>query len=266
MPQPQALPQQRIKADYVLVRGISSCVGPRLLRVVGSMAVVCIGVSSMLHAQAPPCPPPNAHISIDSGTYGPQPGVTFRLRHFTGTLTPQGHSAPLCYLKQTLLTRAEIYASDDSLTEVFASKLDASGSKIKDFKVTNVPGQVTLSGKIVKVIPINFSVKGTITTDGSLLLLHADKIDADGIPVKALLGMIGEHLSAVLNMRGVGGVSVEDNTIRFAPEKIAHLIGHIQSVESMQSGLILRYSSVRSAPHRSKPAAQEVPENSTRKE
>ncbi len=232
MPMPHSLPNpassvlNRIRPTFVWAcLFAATLLAPQLLRAQGP----------------PPCPPPNGHISIDSGTYSSQPGVTFKLRHFTGALVPQGRTAPLCYLKQTLLARAEIYVTDASLTEVFSSKLAASGSKIKDFKVVNAPGEVTLSGKIVKVIPINFTVKGPVTTDGTVLMLHADKISADGIPVKALLGLIGEHLSALLSMKGVGGVTVEENTLKFAPEKIAHLIGHIQSVESTEAGLILRY-------------------------
>ena len=208
-----------------------------------------------LHAQGPPpCPPPNAHLSIDSGTYSSQPGVSFKLRHFTGTLVPQGQTPPLCYLKQTLLTSAEIYVTDASLSEIFSTKLAATASKIKDFKVANSPGQVILSGKIVKIIPIDFSIKGTVTTDGTVLLLHADKIKADGIPIKALLGMVGEHLSNVFSLKGVGGIIVEDNLIKFSPDKIAHLKGHIQSVESTEAGLILRYGGTHSRSRSARPA------------
>jgi hypothetical protein len=218
------------------------------------LAALLLALPLTLAAQAPPaCPPQNSHIVIDSGTFSSQPGVLFRLKHFTATLVPMGKSAPLCYGKFTVLSRGEIYVSDESLTAVFAGKLGSSGSKIHDFKVVNAPDKVTLSGTITKVIPIAFSVSGPVTTDGAVLIVTATGIKADGIPVKALLGLIGEHLNSVFSMKGVTGVTVEDNTLRFAPEQIAHLKGHIQSVETTAGGIILRYGRA-PAVHPSPPA------------
>ncbi len=186
------------------------------------------------------CPQPT-HISIQSGTFSSQPGVSFRLTHFVATLVPRTRVLPGCLEKDTVMTRGEIFVSNESLTQVFAGKLTGSESKIKDFKVQNGVGHVTLSGHVTKLIPIDFSIDGPVTTDGSSLLLDASKIKADGIPVKALLGLVGEHLSAVLTMNGVAGVAVNDNQLAFSPEQIAHLKGHIDSVETTERGLTLRY-------------------------
>ena len=186
------------------------------------------------------CPQPT-HISIQSGTFSSQPGVSFRLTHFVATLVPRTKVLPTCLEKDTVMTRGEIFVSNDSLTQVFAAKLTDSSSKIKDFKVQNGVGHVTLSGHVTKLVPIDFSVDGPVTTDGSSLLLDASKIKADGIPVKALLALVGEHLSAVLKMNGVAGVTVNENQLVFSPEQIAHLKGHIESVETTDQGIILRY-------------------------
>ena len=154
---------------------------------------------------------------------------------------PRTQVLPTCLEKDTVMTHGEIFVSNESLTQVFAGKLQNSESKIKDFKVENDVGQATLSGHITKVIPIDFTIAGPVTTDGTSLLLDANKIKADGIPIKALLALIGEHLSAVLKMNGVPGVTVNDNQLVFSPAAIAHIKGHLDSVETTEKGITLRY-------------------------
>lgn len=198
-------------------------------------------LAGVSQAQAPPCPAPVAHISIQTGSYSSQPGVTFELRHFVAALVPQSDKAPDCYGKITAVSHAEIFVSNASLTRVFAEKLGQTASKIKNFEVQNHVGQVTLKGKIVKLIPIDFSISGPLTTDGVALLLDAREIKADGIPVKMLMAMVGEHLGSILKLKGMNGITVEDNRMAFLPEKIAHLKGYISSVETTEEGLTLRY-------------------------
>lgn len=195
-------------------------------------------------AQTPACSRSVGHMDVSRGDYSPQPGVTFDLRHFSATLVPQGRSAPLCFQKLTVVSHAVIFASNASLTQVFAQKLTQSGSKIRDLQVIHSPDGVTIKGIITKIIPVHFSIFGPVTTDGTVISMHAEKIDADGIPIKALLAMLGEHLSAVLGMKGVTGVSVEENTMSFSPEQVAHLKGHLQSVTTSAAGLTLTYAPI----------------------
>ncbi len=193
--------------------------------------------------QKDPCPGPVSRLEFEKGTYSSQPGVVFDLRHFNGQLVPRGRRSPLCYEKLTEMAHGEIFVTAESLTRVFTTKLDRDAqTHVRDLKVESGAGTVKLSGEVVKVIPIKFSIEGPVTTDGTSLLLNAKKIDADGIPIKPLLAMIGDHLSSVMRVNGMGGgVSVNENTILFAPEKIAHLRGHIASVEATPEGLTLRY-------------------------
>lgn len=204
-------------------------------------AFVFFLVCPVLRAAENNCPPAISHIVMDSGSYSSRPGVTFRLRHFNATLVPMGKTAPSCYAKVTVVSRAEIFVSNESLTNVFTEKLGGGETKIKDFKIENGVGKVTLTGKITKVVPLNFTISGPVTTDGTSLLLDAGQIKADGIPIKALLGIIGEHLNNVLGMKGVRGVAVTENQISFSPEEVAHLKGHIESVETTADGLTLHY-------------------------
>ncbi len=194
-----------------------------------------------LHAQANPCSSQVSHIVMETGSYSSQPGVTFDLRHFAATLVPQGSKAPECYAKVTVVSRAEIFVSNESLTHVFSEKLGKTDSKIKNLKIENGLGKVTLSGSITKLMPIEFTISGPVTTDGRALLLDASQIKADGIPVKVLMKMVGEDLGSMLGLKGVNGITVEENRMSFFPEQIAHLRGYISSVETNKDGLILRY-------------------------
>ena len=178
---------------------------------------------------------------METGSYSSQPGVTFNLRHFVATLVPEGDNAPACYAKVTVVSRAEIFVSNESLTHVFSEKLGRTDSKIKNLKIENGLGKVTLSGSFTKLMPIQFTISGPVTTDGTALMLDASQIKADGIPVKLLMKMVGEDLGSMLGLNGVNGIKVEDNRMSFFPEQIAHLRGHISSVETTNEGLILRY-------------------------
>lgn len=197
--------------------------------------------SVFAHGQAIKCPDASSHIVIEEGSYGTQPGVDFLLHHFSATLVPLGKKEPMCLEKMTDVAHAVIFISNESLTRIFAAKLGATGSKIRNFTVQQGVGTVTLSGEMTKVIPIKFSIEGPVTTDGNVISMNATKIVADGIPVKPLLTMVGAHLGSMLTFKGVGGVTVNGNTMSFSPEKIAHLKGYISSVEATPQGLTLHY-------------------------
>ncbi len=193
------------------------------------------------HAEGVTCPDAPAHIVVESGSYSSQPGVTFALHHFAATLVPLGRTAPMCLQKMTDVTHADIFVSNESLTRIFAKKLGASDSKIRNLQIEHGLGKATLSGEVVKVIPVKFSISGPVTTDGTMLSMNATSIVADGIPVKPLLNLVGEKLSSMLSFQGVGGVTVEGNVLSFSPEKIAHLKGYIMSVDTTPEGLTLHY-------------------------
>ena len=203
-------------------------------------AFSCNWISS-LTAQQLKCPTGPSHIGMESGQYSSQPGVSFQLRHFSATLVPIGKTLPSCMDKLTEVAHADIFVSNESLTRVFAKKLGTTDSKIRDLRIQHDVGTATLSGEITKVIPIKFSIEGPITTDGTSLSMNVTKIVADGIPVKLLLGMVGEQLGSMLSFKGVGGVVVQGNTLSIFPEKVAHLKGYITSVEATPKGLTLHY-------------------------
>ncbi len=204
-------------------------------------SIACLTLlAASVRSQPIPCPA-LSHISIANGTYSPQSGVNFQLHPFVATLVPVSKQVPSCFIKMTVVSRATIFISNETLTRVFAEKLGATQSNIKGLKIENGLGKVTLSGQIVKIIPLQFSIAGPVSTDGTDLIVHAESIKADGIPLRLLLGMVGQHLSSVLGLKDVNGIQVEENVLRFSPERIAHLKGYIASAQTTPQGLILRY-------------------------
>ena len=219
-----------------------------------TIALACLTLVPVVQAQKVECPVGASHIDMTRGSYSSQPNVVFQLRNFHAALVPLGKTAPLCFEKMTVVSHAEIFVSNRALSEIFSEKLQKSDSKIKDFRVENGMTSATLSGSITHLIPIHFSVEGPVTTDGTDIRLNADKIKADGIPLKALLALVGEHLNAILKLNGVDGVKIDGNALSFSPEKVAHLKGHIAQVITSADGLTLRYATDRvprgqQAPH-----------------
>ncbi len=206
-----------------------------------SFAALCSFCGAVSHAQQPACPDASSHIVVERGSYSSQPGVSFALHHFSATLVPMGKTLPACLAKMTDVAHADIFVSNESLTKVFAKKMGATASSIQNLKIENGLGKVSLSGEMVKIIPLKFTIEGPVTTDGTLLLLNAKKINADGIPLKLLLTLVGQHLGSMVGFKGVSGVEVNENVISFSPEKIAHLKGYIASVDTTPQGIKLHY-------------------------
>jgi len=195
-----------------------------------------------VHAQTlPQCPPPVSHIQVEAGSFATQPGATFRLKHFSADLVPRGKSAPMCYAKLTVIHHGEIVADDASLIKVFTTKLAKGESKIKNFKIVNETQKVTLSGTLRKVVPVKFTIEGTLSTDGSSVSLHATTFKADGVPVKGLLGIFGKDLSSVVKVKGVQGISIQQNTVSFKLEPLADLKGHLAAASNIEGALVLRF-------------------------
>lgn len=176
---------------------------------------------------------------MEKGQYSPLEGAMFNLQDFAATMVARGKSSPLCFARTTEVQHGEVFISAESLTKLFAQKVEQSKSSISELKVEVKDNAAHLSGKVHKGIDIPFEIEGPISSDGTLLILHAKKIKAEGIPVKGLLGMVGVHLGSMLGSEGVSGVSATGDTLVFEPVKIAHVRGRITSAQLTSKGLAL---------------------------
>lgn len=153
------------------------------------------------------------------------------LHNFSAAMIARGAQSPFCFMRTTDVHRGTVEISVESLSRIFERKIQESESKVSNIKLKLGMGEVHLSGKLHKGITIPFSIDGDLTTDGTMLILNEKKFHAEGVPVKGLLALVGIHLSSLISSESIEGVSAQGNTLIFAPEKIAHVKGHIQSLD-----------------------------------
>ncbi|HEY6969400.1 MAG TPA: hypothetical protein VJA94_09350 [Candidatus Angelobacter sp.] len=178
-------------------------------------------------ADQPPCPEPVTHLIVDKGQYDPAPGAVFVLQGFRASLISHGKKQPGCSLRVTRIEHGELLISADSLTKFFDRRIEQTGSKIDNIRVEIKDGMLHLKGKVHKGVGIPFEVEGPVSTDGTNLIVQAKKIKAEGLPMKGLLGMLGVHLSSLINSGKVNGVVADGDKLVFEPLKIANIEGKI---------------------------------------
>ena len=191
------------------------------------------------------CPQPVTYLSMDRGEYSSIPGAVIGLQHFAARMVARGKTQPLCSARTTEIQRGEIFIGTQSLTRIFGQKIEQSGSKISDLKVEVKDDQIHLKGKVHKGIDIPFEVAGPVSTDGTNLKVEAKKVKAEHLPVKALMGMVGMHLSSLLQSEQAQGVTAQGNTLIFEPDKIAHVQGRISAVHLTPNGIDISFVNTR---------------------
>ncbi len=211
------------------------------MRAVLSSIGLFFGLARLCPAVEPPKCPATSQISMSSGDFSSQPGVSFHLRGFAGKSVPEGARAPMCFQKDTVVQHGVIFVSSESLTHLFAKKISDAGGLIQDLKIEHAENLVRMTGTIKKVVPIHFTVEGPVSTDGTSISVNATSIKADGIPVKGLLALFGKSLGSVMGSQNVTGLTIEEDRASFRPDLLAHLKGHILSAVTSPNGLTLTY-------------------------
>lgn len=182
---------------------------------------------------------------MEKGQYSPLEGTTFSLQDFAANMVARGKASPLCFARTTDVLHGQVFISAESLARLFAQKVQQANTSVSQVKVEIRDDVAHLSGKVHKGIDISFEIAGPISTDGTVLILRARKIKAEGIPMKGLLGMIGVHLSSLLGSESVNGVATKGDTLIFEPIKIAHVRGHITSAHLASDGLTIVFGQTR---------------------
>jgi hypothetical protein len=191
------------------------------------------------------CPAHVTHMSMERGAYSPQPGAVFDLSSFDADMMARGNSSPLCFVRTTQIRSAQVFVSSESLSRMFELKIAQSNSKVSDIKVeTRDNNTARLSGKIKKKVTLPFEIEGPVSTDGRDLVLDAKEVNAGKLPIKWLLGMLGENLAKLLGSNSVSGVLVKGNTLIFQPSKIAHVEGHISKLQLTNQGMRITFAEV----------------------
>lgn len=196
---------------------------------------------SLRAAEEITCPAPVTTMEMQKGDYSPLPGAVFNLQNFAAVMVARGKQMPLCLARTANIQRGQVFMTDASLTKMFTQKLHQAASPVKDLAVSMSEERIKLTGKVHQGTDMPFDVEGPLSTDGTMLMLHVTKIKAEGIPVKALLGLVGKNLASLFDSAPSSGVLVRENTIIIDPLKIAHVRGRIQSARLVAHGVVINF-------------------------
>ena len=214
---------------------------PKIIRAALFIALTWAFGALVAGAEQLKCPSPVTEMTMEKGQYSPLQGATFNLEGFAAKMVARGKTSPLCFARTTDVLHGQAFISSESLTKLFAQKVQQANASVSDLKIELNSDAAHLSGKVHKKIDIPFEIEGPVSTDGTVLILHAKKIKAEGIPVKGLLGIIGVHLGSLLGSESVDGVAAKGDTLIFEPAKIAHVRGKITSARITSDGLTITF-------------------------
>jgi hypothetical protein len=211
------------------------------MRRYGLLCLAMMLLAGVASADTLRCPARVTSMEMTKGDYSPIPGATFELQNFSALMTARGNNSPLCFNRMTEISHGQVFISSASLTHLFDQKIAQSNSKMKDVKVEIKDNLAHLTGTMKKGVDVHFEIEGPVSTDGTNLILKAKKIKAAGIPMKMLMGMLGEHLGNLLASESIDGVKAVNDELIFVPASISHVVGRIAKLELTNEGLRLDF-------------------------
>jgi hypothetical protein len=213
-----------------------------------ALLLLLVGLASATEEkQQSTCPTgPPKHISIKAGEYAPNPGTTLELQNFNADIIPLAKELPNCLINETLVQSGSVTLSSESLTKLFNGKSGAN-AKIKDMKVATEGQDLSITGKVHKVVDLKFQIEGPLKPlQHGEVRMNVDKIHADGIPIKGLMDMFGSDLGSLMASGSTPGVSAKQNTLVFHTEQLMHFRGEITAVHVLKDGVTLDFGPARS--------------------
>lgn len=173
-------------------------------------------VSLSATAQQPAKKKPS-RLYIAGGTLYTSSGVPIVLHGVDALISPGAKPDGNMDGKVVLIDRGTIGLTYDALTKLLNQKLQ--GGKIDDLKVTSEKGQIKINGKVHKVIPVPFEVKGpvTVTSDGKLDL-HASTEKAAKLPISGIADALGLNMQKVVGDKK--GVNSHGQDVVFDPDEL----------------------------------------------
>jgi hypothetical protein len=216
-------------------------------------------MTALPHAATPneqsTCPVgPPKHISIKEGEYSPTPGATIRLENFAGQIVPLTQELPECFRNLTLVESGSITLSSESITRLFNSKAGAN-PKMKDMKIVTEGQRLNITGKVHKLVDINFQIEGPLQPmQHGDVRMNVENIHADGMPLKGLMNFFGSDLAGLMGSGSTPGVTAQNNSLIFHTEQLMHFRGEISAVHILKDGLTLEFGSGKPAVTATKPA------------
>jgi hypothetical protein len=152
--------------------------------------------------------------------------TVLEVRRLRGQMVPTRGDQPVTFDDATSfklrLSSAEIAVSATALSDLLNHRVfNYPGSPLRDIRTKIENGRIEQKGTVHKGITVSFEVVETVsaTPDGEIRF-HAQKITSGHVPVKGLLHLLGEDLSALVNIKKGRGMRVEGDDILIHPGRI----------------------------------------------
>ena len=174
--------------------------------------------------------------------------VVLEIHALRGILKPTRTGEPVTFDDvssfDVAVDTAEIAVTPESLGALMNSYvLGYEGSPIRNVSLEVEGDRIKQKGKLHKGVGIEFEIEGTLSanTDGDIVM-HADKIKADHVPVKGLLHLFGDDLADLVKHDG-RGMKVEGDDIILMPQAMTpppHIQGRVTRV-AIKDGKIVQF-------------------------
>jgi hypothetical protein len=174
--------------------------------------------------------------------------IVLEIRALRGILKPAWAGEPVTFDDvssfDVAVDTAEIAVTPKSLGVLMNSYiLGYEGSPIRNVSVELEGDRIKQKGRLHKGIGIEFEIEGRLSAsaDGNIVM-HAEKVKADHIPVKGLLHLFGDDLADLVK-HGGRGMRVEGDDIILMPQEMTpppHLHGRVTRV-AIEDGKIVQY-------------------------
>lgn len=190
--------------------------------------------------------PEQRRLVIRAGTLFTKEGVPINLAGFDASIQSQkvqannGDSGK--QIEDVTVRSGTVFIQTADLSKLLAPHVPQ--DKISDLSVETKDGQLKISGKMKKTLPVHFEIKGpvSITPDGKLAL-HEKSMKVDKLPMKGLADMLGMNPADVAGNSAQKGIQGKKDELIVDPNMLwgMPVQGKVSAVKVTNTGLLLTY-------------------------
>lgn len=206
-----------------LTRSVSAGIYPALLFL--ELLAISIGALAQPESQsASPAAQNGPTIEMANVLFRYSPDLTVFIVRLRGTLMPTpGHSVVTFNDPASFAVAAD--AAEMRLTTAQLSALmnswlfSAPHSRLKNIRITAEGNQLRIRGTMKKSLHIPFNSTATISlSNDNRIRMTLQKVKAADLPVKGLMDALGINMDALINQKGLHGLSIDKDDFLIDPQ------------------------------------------------
>ena len=224
-----------------------------LARIQAGMLLRSLCIISVLLGQvyAQETPTQNGHVRAEmrNVVYHFSGSIAVHITNLQGDLVPVGQEG-LPVFEDPNSFRIDVRSAELSIsTSALGNVLNqyafaAPDAPLKKLRVTSQGEKLKITGRL-RSGDVPFETDGSLalTPDGEIRV-HSEKIKAVHLPVKGLMGLLGENLAKLIDTRKVRGLRAEKDDLILNPEELfppPHIRGKLSAIEVRGNQILLKY-------------------------